>query len=237
MLPGVAEALQRLSESDVEVTFVTNNSTRSPSSAAEKIAGLTGVEIDSSQVATSSQSAARLLLAEDGPVMCVGEEGVRAAVLDAGFETTDDPDLARSVVVGLTWDFGFDDLARASAAVRRGARFVATNTDPTYPTETGLLPGAGALVSAIATASERQPEVAGKPNRAMVDLLASREIEEAWVVGDRIDTDVALGSMVPAWSSILVLSGVTDEGEDLSAADKVVDDFAAAVEFILSETP
>ncbi len=55
--------------------------------------------------------------------------------------------------------------------MRAGARFVATNVDPTYPVAGGLLPGAGALVAAVATASGRAPEVAGKPEPPMVALV------------------------------------------------------------------
>ena len=234
-LPGVPDALRRLQAADVEILYITNNSTRSPEDGAEKISRVTGVEVDPGQVLTSSLSAAAMLRPGDGPVLVVGEDGVFDAVTRAGLETTTDPLVARSVLVGLARDFTYDLLADASAAVRRGARFVATNTDSTFPTEDGVVPGAGAMVAAIAAAAQTDPVVAGKPYRPMRDLIRSRGVGAAWIIGDRVDTDVALASDEPDWRSILVLTGVTgSEGSGQAGADHVVADFPAAVDLVLS---
>ena len=232
-IPGSGIALARLLDSGGEITFVTNNSTRTPEATATKITSITGVKVTGEQVATSSQAAASVLTPNDAPVMVIGEEGDLAAVTEAGLHTTEDPAEARALVVGMYWGVAYDDLARAATAARHGARFVATNNDPTYPVEDGLLPGAGALVAAIATASGRQPEVAGKPHRPLRDLLRSRGITDAWVVGDRMDTDIALAAAEPGWQSILVRTGVTTTDVDGETADVVASDFASAVEHIL----
>lgn len=232
-IPGSGRALARFLEAGGEITFVTNNSTKTPEATAEKIRAITGVAVTADQVATSSQAAASVLDSDDDPVMVFGEEGVRAAVTARGLSTTDDPNEARSLVVGMYWGVTYDDLARAAEAARGGARFVATNNDPTYPVEEGLLPGAGALVAAIATASGRNPEIAGKPHRPLRDLLRSRGIAEAWVVGDRMDTDIALAGAEPGWQSILVRTGVTDAALAGDDADVTVEDFAEAVDHIL----
>ena len=89
----------------------------------------------------------------------------------------------------------------------RGARFVATNLDPTYPVAGGLVPGAGALVAAVSTASGTRPEVAGKPEAAMVALVHARWGTTGVVVGDRPSTDGAL-AVALEWPFALVLSGV-----------------------------
>jgi 4-nitrophenyl phosphatase len=126
-------------------------------------------------------------------------------------------------------------LGGAMNAIRNGARFIATNDDATFPTENGLMPGAGAIVAAIAAASGVSPIVAGKPNEAMRSLIRSRGVGRAWVVGDRPDTDVAMASAEPDWSSVLVLTGVTDEtSADSNHADHVVPDLSAAVDLVLS---
>src|SRR5262249_60815225 len=104
------------------------------------------------------------------------------------------PPRAAAVVVGLQRNFAFDELDRASAAVRDGARFVATNLDPTYPMPGGMIPGSGAIAAAVATASGRAPEVAGKPERPMVDLIRKRFGSAGVVVGDRVSTDGALAA-------------------------------------------
>lgn len=215
--------------------YITNNSTRSPAAGAEKISRLTGIAVEPNQVLTSARAAAAMLRAEDGPVLVVGEEGVREAVESARLEPTADPTRAHSVLVGLTRDLSYQLLHDAMTAVRGGARFVATNTDPTYPTEVGLAPGSGAIVAAIVVASGRQPEVAGKPHSPMVALIRSRVSGPLWVIGDRLDTDIALAKGQAGWASILVLTGVTGAEEaDLSEADHVVTDFAAAVDLVLA---
>jgi ribonucleotide monophosphatase NagD (HAD superfamily) len=115
---------------------------------------------------------------------------------------------APAVVVGLHRGFDFDELDRASAAVRAGARFVATNLDATYPVPGGVIPGSGAIAAAVATAAGRAPEVAGKPARPMVELIRTRYGATGVVVGDRPSTDGAFAAALD-WPFALVLSGVT----------------------------
>jgi HAD superfamily hydrolase (TIGR01450 family) len=232
VIDGVPRALGRAIDSGCRLTFVTNNSTRTADQVAAKIHRLTGHDVAPEQVCTSSMAAVGLLGPEDGPVLVVGEEGITVTLEESGFSVTDDPMLARSVVVGLTRDFGYDRLADAADAVRRGSRFIATNVDPTYPISGRLLPGAGAMVAAIATASGVSPLIAGKPHPPMIDLIRRRTTGRGWVIGDRADTDVALAHASEDWTSILVLTGVTADGKQ-DVADHVVDDFAAAIELVL----
>jgi glycerol 3-phosphatase-2 len=233
-IPGAPRALNRLIESGARVTFATNNSTRTPEDAAAKIKRITGIDIDRDWVVSSSQAAAAILSSSDTPVLVVGEEGVHAALLERGLITTTDPTEARCVVVGMYWSVTYSDIAAAADAVRAGSRFLATNDDPTYPIEGGLLPGAGSLVAAIATASGRIPEVAGKPHWPMRALLRDLGIGPAWVVGDRLDTDIALAGHEPDWTSVLVQSGVAEADDDLGEADHVVPTFVEAVDLILA---
>lgn len=226
--------LERLRDANKRVVFVTNNSTRSPEESAAKILHVTGHPANPDDICTSALAAASTLRKEDGPVLIVGEEGVRLAVAEAGLDETDDPEEAASVVVGLARDFDYDDIARAATAVRLGARFIATNADPTFPTADGILPGSGAIVAAIAAVAGVEPEVAGKPHEPMRALINGLGIDEAWVVGDRVDTDIALATGVPSWRSILVLSGVTGESDDHGDADYVVPDFSRAVDLVLA---
>jgi len=234
VVPGVPAALRRLIEAGARITCVTNNSTRSPIRVASKIEVVTGVNTGPSQIITSSLAACSMMTLDDHPVMVVGESGLVDAMAQAGVSVTNEPKKARTVVVGMDRKVTYADIASASAAIRAGARFLATNTDPTFPTSTGFLPGAGSLVAAIATAAGREPEVAGKPNQAMRNLIRSRGVKEAWVVGDRIDTDIALATVEPEWRSILVLTGVTTIDDDVSSADHVVPDFGSAVDLVLS---
>lgn len=224
LVPGSDRALRRMIESGATLVFATNNSTKSPGSVAGKITRVTGVEIPAEWIVTSSQAAVSLLGPDGGPVLVLGSEGIHAALEEGGIEATEDPGLARAVMVGLDWDLTYDRLARASDAVRGGARFIATNTDPTYPIVGGLLPGGGSMVAAVAATTGIEPEIAGKPHPAMRALLRDRVGGgKTWVIGDRVDTDVAMAEAEPDWEAVLVMTGVTDPGEGgqghLSAPD------------------
>ena len=131
------------------------------------------------------------------------------------------------VIVGLDPGLSYEGLTSAVMAVSNGARFIATNVDVTYPTPEGLWPGAGALVAAVQAATGVEPEVAGKPHAAMRKLLRDRlSAGESLVVGDRPETDLALG-VAEGWITVLVLSGVTPPGaEVVPQPDHVLDTVA-----------
>jgi len=174
-----------------------------------------------------------MLSGEKPPVLVFGSDAIRHAMEEVSIPMTDDPERADAVVVGLDRDLSYERLSRAMRAIDRGARFVATNTDPTFPMAEGLLPGGGAMVAALAAATGVQPEVAGKPHRPIRELLRARGVGPAWVVGDRIDTDIALAASEHDWQSILVLTGVTSADAN-GAADHVAADLAAAVDLVLA---
>lgn len=130
-----------------------------------------------------------------------------------------------AMVVGIDRTFCYETLALAQAAVMAGALFVATNTDATFPVEGRLLPGAGSLVAAVATAGGRQPVVIGKPEQEMAHRLAESAgvaPEGVLFVGDRLDTDI-LWARRAGMRSVLVYSGVTRRSDvaRLEAAESV----------------
>lgn len=236
VLPGVPEALERLRAQGGRVLFVTNNSTRTPKEAAARIARMVGARVAPGDVCTSPEAAVGILALDDDPVFVVGEEGITSVLTEAGRTVTEDAKGAHTVMVGLTRRIDYDWLAAASSAVRSGARFIATNNDPTYPTEDTLLPGAGAIVAAISTASGAQPEVAGKPHQPMVDLVRTRlQPGPVWVVGDRVDTDIAM-AVAGGWESILVMGGVTDAGSDYGDARLVASGLPEAIDLIIDRS-
>ncbi len=208
-IPGAGDALRAIAASGYRLVLATNNSTRTPEAVADRLESLTGYRTDAASVVTSSIAAASMLSPADSPAFVVGEAGVVAALGDAGVEVTDDPLAARSVVVGLARHVDYPAIRDAATAVRRGARFVATNTDATFPTPDGLVPGAGSIVAAIATAAGADPEVAGKPHAAIRQAITERlGAGTTWAVGDRAETDLALAAEA-GWRRVLVLSGVT----------------------------
>ncbi len=212
---GSADAINRLRGAGHRVGYITNNSSRTPGSIVEQLAAM-GVDAVDDDVVTSAQAAAALLretLEPGSRVLACAGIGVIEALAASGYEVVDRGP-ADAVVVGFHPTFDFDELDRASAAVRGGARFVATNVDPTYPGPGGLLPGNGAIVAAVATAAGRAPEVAGKPEAPTVALVRSRfaaELAEGvgLMVGDRPSTDGALAAAL-GWPFALVLSRISD---------------------------
>lgn len=207
---GAPEGIAELRRRGTKVGFVTNNAARSPAVVADHLVRL-GIEAGPGDVVTSSQAAAHLVLSRFGVgavVLVVGGEGVQAAVAEAGLvgvRSADDGPVA--VIQGYGLDLTWDELIEASIAIHRGAHWVATNTDPTRPTDRGLVPGNGAAVAAVRMAVSVDPEVAGKPYRPLLDdtvarLGASRPI----FVGDRLDTDIS-GAVAAGLDSLLVLSG------------------------------
>jgi len=208
-IPGAAAAVAQLRSAGLRVVFLTNNSNGRARENAGRLAAA-GVETSIEDVASSAQAAAALLartLPAGARVLACAGGGVIEALGGAGFDVVDEGPAA-AVVVGWHREFDFERLRRAADAIRAGARFVATNLDPTYPGASGLLPGAGSLVAAVATASGRQPEVAGKPERPMASLVHERFGEVGVMIGDRPSTDGAFAAVLGC-SFALVLSGVT----------------------------
>jgi glycerol-1-phosphatase len=208
-IPRGAAAVAELRAQGLRVAFLSNNSSLTVSDVIAKLARV-GVAADSEDVLTSALAAADLLhrsLTNGAEVLTCAGPGVTEALNGVGLRIVDRPPAA-AVVVGFHRDFDFEQLDRASQAIRDGARFVATNLDATYPIPGGLLPGAGAIVAAIATAAGATPEVAGKPSPAMAELVRHRLGASGMVVGDRPSTDGALAAEL-GWPFALVLSGVT----------------------------
>lgn len=221
-IPGVAEGIARLRAAGERVLFVTNAS-MAPVATLE--AALAAIDVPATGDVLSSAMAAAHLLEPGSRALVCGGPGVVEALVARGVEVVADGPVD-AVVVGLTHDLTYDLLLRASTAVRDGARFVATNTDPTYPTPGGLTPGGGSIVAAVATAAGVEPEVAGKPHPAMAGLVRSLVGDGPHVmVGDQDATDLAFGRLLGARTA-LVLSGITvaadlplDPPPDVVAAD------------------
>ena len=218
-LPGAAGAVARFRAAGLAVGFMTNNSSLPVTGYVGKLARI-GVDADPSEVLTSALAAADLLAADLAPgskVLACSGPGVVEALEAKGFEVVDTGP-AEAVVVGWHRTFDFDRLDRASAAIRAGARFVATNTDATYPAPDGLLPGNGSLVAAVATAAGRRPEVAGKPEPPTVALVEARFGTRGVMVGDRPSTDGALAAAL-GWPFALVVSSATLSGDETTDHD------------------
>jgi 4-nitrophenyl phosphatase len=208
-IPHAAEGVAAVRAAGLTVGFLSNNSSMVLGDVVAKLVDA-GVPARPDEVITSAVAAAALLTSELAPgarvLVCAGP-GVVEALTAAKLEPVREAP-AEAVVVGFHRDFDYDALERASRAVREGARFVATNLDATYPTAAGLIPGAGSIVAAVATASGQTPVVAGKPEAPTAALVHDRLGKSGVMVGDRPSTDGAMAETL-GWPFALVLSGVT----------------------------
>jgi 4-nitrophenyl phosphatase len=225
-------ALDQVRGLGVRVAFVTNNSYRPPDLVAEKLNRL-GIKAAAGEILTSAQAAVRLLSgreALDGvKIMVLGGPGLRQALEGAGALLVDGPAWreAEVVAVGFDPELTYAKVRDATLAIRAGARFVGSNPDTTLPAPDGLWPGAGATLALLQAATGVRPEVAGKPERALLDSAAAAIGPGPYLmVGDRADTDLD-GAHRLGWSTALVLSGVTrlvDLPDLVTAPDQLLRD-------------
>jgi len=213
------------------LAFVTNSAARTPAQVAAKLASH-GIPDAEPLVITSAMAAAAMVDKTDR-VLVIGSEGLHGALRERG-ATVVAEGVADAVVVGITLEFDYDALTRAMRTIRGGARFIATNDDATFPDADGLLPGNGALVAAVSTATGVAPEIAGKPHGPIADLVRARIGSEGVLVGDRHETDGLFAGAL-GYDFGLVLSGVISK-EDLPvepAPRFVAPDIGAMVDQLL----
>ncbi len=224
-LPVIFALLQ---ERGLKVAFATNNGTRTPEQYVERLAGF-GVKAEPWQVVTSALVVAHLLEKQfpispsslpkgegsggRAKIFAIGGEGVMAALCEKGFTllSVEEAEKAQAVVMGLDREINFLKMMEATLLVRRGVPFYATNPDKTFPTPRGEIPGAGAWIAVIVTATGVEPIYAGKPTPYLIDLARERlgtKKDETLVVGDRLETDIA-GGQAAGCPVALLLSGVS----------------------------
>ena len=233
-IPGADRFLSRVRELHLPFLVLTNNSiyTRRDLSARLRISGL---EVPEDAIWTSALATARFLEEQrpGGSAFVIGEAGLTTALHQAGYTMTDlEPDY---VVLGETRTYGFERITHAIRLVLGGARFIATNPDPTGPSASGPLPATGSIAALITRATRVEPYFVGKPNplmmRSALNALGAHS-ETTTIIGDRMDTDVVAG-LEAGLETILVLSGVTARGEAERfpyRASRIVDSVADLVD-------
>jgi 4-nitrophenyl phosphatase len=230
-IPGVDSFIRFLRTGQISFVLATNNSTQTPEQYVEKLAGMQ-INVCPAEVLTSALATAAYLeeIAPCGTrVFVVGQDGLKTALLDKGFTLVEDD--AEYVVVGMDFQVCYERLAQAALLVRAGAQFIGTNPDRTFPSERGIVPGAGSLLAFLETATDASPIIIGKPAPAMMEQALSimgAEPATCAMLGDRLETDILAGRHA-GLHTILVLSGVTDREMAARAdpqPDAVFDDVA-----------
>lgn len=220
-LPGVQEMLDYLDATERRWLCITNNASNTSEMFAEKLAKM-GIRAAPEHILGSAEATASWLAQQApqrGKAIMLGMEGLRAALLKEGFELVTDPHAAQYAVAGINFHLTYDMLADVALAIRHGARFVATNNDPTYPAERGQIPGTGSIIALLQAATGVEPEIVGKPFPGMYQLALQRlgvQPQETLMVGDRYETDHA-GAIKLGLATAGVLTGITTREQFLQA--------------------
>ena len=210
IIPGANDFISRLKEKGYPFLVTTNNPNYTPGDLAHRLQ-TTGLEIEANQIFTSAMATAQFIASQkpDGKAFVIGESGLTEALHKVGYILTDvDPDY---VVLGETENYSLPRITKAIRLIMDGAIFVATNPDPTGPSEHGIVPACGSMASLIQTATGKSPFFTGKPNplmmRAALNYLGVHS-ENTTMIGDRMDTDIIAG-IESGMRAVLVLSGIS----------------------------
>ncbi|MFG1925557.1 HAD-IIA family hydrolase [Cryptosporangium sp. NPDC048952] len=213
-VPGAPEFLGKLVETGRPHLVLTNNSIYTPRDLSARLQRA-GINVPPESIWTSALATARFLDDQrpGGTAHVVGEAGLTTALHEIGYVLTDaDPDY---VVLGETRNYSFEAITTAIRLIDRGARFIATNPDPTGPSHEGALPATGAVAALISKATGVEPYFVGKPNPLMMRSALNAvdgHSESTVMIGDRMDTDVIAG-MEAGLETVLVLTGVTQAAD------------------------
>ena len=233
LIDGARDAIRTFRERGLGVVFVTNNPTRSPAGYVERLADL-GIEADEREVLSAGTVTAEFLADRhpDDDVFVIGSDGLREQLRMAAVDTTTDPSAADVVVTSHDYGFDYDALTGGLWALDAAEAFYGTDPDRTYPGGDGRpYPGSGAITRAVAGVAGREPDrVLGKPSGVVLELIGERlaTLENCLVVGDGLDTDIALGERA-GMTSVLVTTGRSDRADAETAdvnPDYVVDGLA-----------
>ena len=209
-LKGASELLQYWRENNLRFLVLTNNSIYTPRDLRARLLA-SGLDVPEENIWTSAMATAEFLARQrpGGRTFVIGEAGLTTALHDSGFIMTDqNPDY---VVLGETRTYSFEAITKAIRLIERGAKFIATNPDATGPSTEGIMPATGAIAALITRATNREPDVVGKPNPMMFRSALNRidaHSETTAMIGDRMDTDIVAG-MEAGLLTALVFSGIT----------------------------
>jgi NagD protein len=210
IIPGADRFIEQLKARGTEYLVLTNNPIYTPGDLAHRLQTI-GLDIPPERIFTSAIATAHFLQSQkpNGTAFVIGESGLTEAIHGVGYVITDqNPDY---VVLGETHTYNLEFITKAIRLIADGARFIATNPDPSGPSEGGLVPACGAMAALIETASGVSPFFVGKPNPLMMRTALNYldvHSENTVMVGDRMDTDVLAG-VESGMETVLVLTGVT----------------------------
>jgi 4-nitrophenyl phosphatase len=214
-IPQAYEFIALLQQKKLPFLLLTNNSSRLPEEVAAHLHEVSGIQVTAAEIYTSAQAAARYIADQDqhASVYCIGENGLQHALKAEGLtiiDPTEDTAAPSFVVQGIDRQFTYAKLEKAVQFITGEAVFINTNPDHLLPSGDKPHPGAGSIAAAIATASQVNPIIIGKPSSIIMNYAIERlglPASEIWVVGDNIHTDIGGGVLVGCQTA-LVLTGL-----------------------------
>ena len=214
-IPGASDFIETLKKNDKPFLVLTNNSMFTPRDLRARLL-LSGLDVPEERIWTSALATARFLYEQRpaGSAFVIGEAGLTTALHDVGYVMTErEPDY---VVLGETRTYSFETITKAVRLIEAGARFIATNPDPSGPSTQGTIPATGSVAALISTVTRKKPYFVGKPNPLMMRSALNRlqaHSETTVMIGDRMDTDMVAG-MEAGMRTILVQTGSTRPGDE-----------------------
>ncbi|RQG91721.1 HAD-IIA family hydrolase [Natrarchaeobius halalkaliphilus] len=239
LIPGAIEGISALEDASCSRLLFSNNPTRGSDHYGDKL-DPHGIDVGPDTVLTSATVSASYLSEtyDDERVFLVGGDRLASILDEAGVSLTDEPAEAEVVLGSFDRAFSYEGLSAALDALENGVPFYGTDPDATIPVDGGTIPGSGAILAAMEAVAGREPDaILGKPSSIAASAAKRRleiDAEDTLVVGDRLDTDIALGEQA-GMTTALVLTGVTDRSAVASSPVKpdYVLDSLADVERIL----
>lgn len=218
LIPGAADGVEALRAAGLDVLFFSNNPTKDGTAYADRLTDL-GIPTAPEEACSSGVATTEYLREHHSGdrILLIGDGGLRDQLRRADLRLTDEPREADVLVASWTGEFDYEDMQTALAGVDESTVFLGTDPDRTFPLGDGvLIPGSGAVIGAVAATVGREPDaVLGKPSEFAVELALSRldaSPESCLVVGDRLDTDLAMGERA-GMTTVLVRTGVADAGD------------------------
>ena len=231
-LPGLDELFQWLNEGNIPYALATNNSSRTPENYVDKLARMGVPDVPARCIVTSATATAAYLRAHypaGTRIHVFGMDGLRQILQSAGLQlATPEGQPPEVVVAGIDFELSYEALKQAALAIRAGADFIGTNPDKTFPTPEGLVPGAGSMIVALETATDKTATVIGKPETPMFETaleIIGTAAENTLMIGDRLGTDI-LGGKQAGMKTALLFTGVTSPDDLIRDPDTVWPDVA-----------
>ena len=210
-LPGMNALFDCFHQEKLPFALATNNSRKTPDDYIHKLASMGVRGIEQHHIVTSGTATASYLQAaypSGTGLFVVGGDGLKQILVQAGFALVEED--AEAVVCGIDFDLTYSKMRTATLQIRRGARFIGTNPDVSFPSPAGLVPGAGSILALLQAASGIAPAIIGKPQRAMFEAVLRQlgtQPAETLMIGDRIGTDIQ-GAQALGFKTALVMTGV-----------------------------